>query len=45
MGIPEGERGLAALEDEDRYARLAQSGFRLAAPTPIFPRLDVSADG
>jgi methionyl-tRNA synthetase len=40
MGIPATERDLAALADEDRYARLAGSGFTLAAPTPIFPRLE-----
>ena len=45
MGVPAGERDYAALEDESRYARLAASGFRLAAPTPIFPRLDMPAEG
>ena len=37
MGVPESERSYAALEDEGRYARLAASGFILAAPSPIFP--------
>jgi len=43
MGIPAGERTFGALEDRDSYARLAASGFRLAAPTPIFPRLEMPA--
>jgi methionyl-tRNA synthetase len=45
MGVPARERSYAALEDEDSYKRLAASGFVLAAPTPIFPRLDMPADG
>src|SRR5688572_32502684 len=40
MGVPPGERDYAALEDADSYERLAGSGFRLALPTPIFPRLE-----
>jgi methionyl-tRNA synthetase len=40
MGVPEGERSLAALADTDRYARLVASGFELQPPSPIFPRLD-----
>jgi methionyl-tRNA synthetase len=43
MGVPQGERDFAALKDEGRYGRLAGSGFTLAAPTPIFPRLDSPA--
>jgi methionyl-tRNA synthetase len=43
MGIPADERNLAALADEERYARLAASGFRLEPPTPIFPRLEAVA--
>jgi methionyl-tRNA synthetase len=45
MGVPAGERDFAALQDEGRYERLAASDFRLAVPTPIFPRLDVPAEG
>jgi methionyl-tRNA synthetase len=45
MGIPANERDFAALEDADSYARLAGSGFRLAAPTPIFPKLDMPVEG
>ena len=41
MGIPPGARDMAALRDPDWYARLAASGFRLTAPTPIFPRLEL----
>jgi methionyl-tRNA synthetase len=40
MGVPETGRDYAALEDEGRYARLAESGFKLALPSPIFPRMD-----
>ncbi|MBB5698737.1 methionine--tRNA ligase [Sphingomonas yantingensis] len=35
------ERDHAALADEGWYARKAGEGFRIVAPTPIFPRLDV----
>ncbi|HVQ08748.1 MAG TPA: methionine--tRNA ligase [Allosphingosinicella sp.] len=45
MGVPAGERDYAALGDEGRYARLAASGFLLAAPSPIFPRLEAPAEG
>jgi methionyl-tRNA synthetase len=44
MGIPAGERSYAALEDADSYERLAASDFRLAAPTPIFPRLELPVE-
>ncbi|HEY1604361.1 MAG TPA: methionine--tRNA ligase [Allosphingosinicella sp.] len=44
LGVPAEERDFAALEDEGRYARLAESGFTLAAPVPIFPRLEMPAD-
>ncbi|MDP8995174.1 MAG: methionine--tRNA ligase [Pseudomonadota bacterium] len=40
MGVPQGERDYAALEDADAYRRLAASGFTLALPTPVFPRLE-----
>ena len=45
MGIPAGERDYAALADAGSYDRLAASGFMLAAPTPIFPRLEPLAEG
>lgn len=38
------DRSLAALSDESWYAALAESGFRLAPPTPIFPRLEMKAE-
>ncbi|MBA3676292.1 MAG: methionine--tRNA ligase [Sphingosinicella sp.] len=44
MGIPEAERSFAALGETDSYKRLADSGFRLALPTPIFPRLELPAE-
>jgi len=44
MGIPAEERSFAALEDSEGYARLAASGFKLALPTPIFPRLEMPAE-
>jgi methionyl-tRNA synthetase len=45
MGVPEGERDYAALEDPGSYERLAKSGFRLGLPTPIFPKLEAPAEG
>ncbi|PSJ37223.1 methionine--tRNA ligase [Allosphingosinicella deserti] len=44
MGIPPGERDLAALADPGRYSRLTASGFTLQAPTPLFPRLEAPAE-
>ncbi|WP_129792419.1 methionine--tRNA ligase [Sphingosinicella sp. CPCC 101087] len=44
MGVPEGERDFAALEDPDSYDRLAASAFRLVPPTPIFPRLELPVE-
>jgi methionyl-tRNA synthetase len=44
LGVPAGERDYAALADQGRYARLAGSGFRLTAPTAIFPRIALPAD-
>lgn len=44
MGVPAAERTYAALEDEGRYGRLAGSGFTLAAPTPIFPRIEAAGE-
>ncbi|HEX8216292.1 MAG TPA: methionine--tRNA ligase [Allosphingosinicella sp.] len=43
MGVPADERDFAALADSGRYRRLAASGFTLALPTPIFPRLELPA--
>ncbi|MDT9597663.1 methionine--tRNA ligase [Sphingosinicella rhizophila] len=44
MGVPENERDFQALADDDRYSRLADSGFMLETPQPIFPRLEMIAD-
>lgn len=41
MGIAADERDFAALADPDWFAKLADSGFSLGQPTPLFPRLDV----
>jgi methionyl-tRNA synthetase len=41
MGVPAGERDYAALEDARSYERLARSDFRLALPTPLFPKLEL----
>ena len=43
MGVPAPERDYAALDDPASYDRLARSGFTLAPPTPIFPKLEVPA--
>jgi methionyl-tRNA synthetase len=45
MGVPESERSFAALADAGRHKRLAQSGFKLDPPKPVFPRLELPADG
>ncbi len=44
MGVPAHERDYAALEDDSRHVRLVASGFTLAPPTGIFPRLEMPAD-
>jgi len=44
MGVPGDERDYAALADEGRYGRLAGSGFVLAPPSAIFPRLEAPAE-
>jgi methionyl-tRNA synthetase len=40
MGIPAGDRSLAALSDKGRYGRLVETGFTLQQPVAIFPRLE-----
>ncbi|HJQ16845.1 MAG TPA: methionine--tRNA ligase [Allosphingosinicella sp.] len=45
MGIAIGARGYAAIGDGGSYATLAASGFRLGTPTPIFPRIELPAEG
>ena len=34
------ERDHAAIDDDGWYDRLAAAGFRIASPTPVFPRLE-----
>ena len=45
MGIPENERNFAALGDTTWYERLRASGFTLAQPVGVFPRLDLPTSG
>jgi methionyl-tRNA synthetase len=45
IGVPLNERSYAELGDADSYQRIAASDFRLTAPTPIFPKLEVPAEG
>jgi methionyl-tRNA synthetase len=44
LGAAPGERDFAALRDPEWYPRLAASGFRLAQPTGVFPRLELPAE-
>ncbi|TMM49923.1 methionine--tRNA ligase [Qipengyuania marisflavi] len=44
LGIPADGRDYAALADNDWFARLAGVGHTIAAPKPVFPRLDLPAD-
>ena len=39
------DRDHAALADRDWYGRLSGQGFRIVAPTPIFPRLELKDAG
>lgn len=41
MGVAEDARDFAALADADWFAKLVESGFRVAQPVPIFPRLEL----
>jgi methionyl-tRNA synthetase len=41
LGIPDGERNYTDLADTEWYMRLVESGFTVAKPTPIFPRLEL----
>ena len=38
------DRNHAAIDDDGWYARRADSGVPLAAPTPAFPRLEMPAE-
>jgi methionyl-tRNA synthetase len=44
LGIPAQERSYAALSDADWFTRLVASGFTVAPPTPLFPRLELPAE-
>ncbi len=45
LGIPAAERTYADLRDnKDWFERLVASGFTVAPPTPLFPRLELAAD-
>lgn len=44
LGIPADERSYSALGDTDWFNRLIASGFTVAPPTPLFPRLELPAD-
>jgi len=44
LGIPESGRTYAALADTDWFARLVASGFTVAPPTPLFPRLELPVE-
>ncbi|MEP6786508.1 MAG: methionine--tRNA ligase [Sphingomonadales bacterium] len=43
MGMPKDKRNQKGIATLDWYADLASSDFRLGAPTPIFPRLELPA--
>lgn len=43
LGIPEGNRTLSGIR-EHWYSPLAEGGFRLAQPVPLFPRLEMPAE-
>lgn len=44
LGIPADERSYAALADTAWFDRLVASGFTIAPPTPLFPRLELPAE-
>ena len=44
MGIPADARDFAALADPEWYQRLVASGFALAQPVGVFPRLELPAE-
>ncbi|GAB4475922.1 MAG: methionine--tRNA ligase [Erythrobacter tepidarius] len=44
LGVPGNARGYAALADRDWFNRLVASGFTVAPPTPLFPRLELPAE-
>ena len=44
LGIPAGERDLAALDDTEWFARRVATGEPLGQPSPAFPRLELPAE-
>jgi methionyl-tRNA synthetase len=44
LGIPAGERDLAALADTTWYARRVATGEALGQPSPAFPRLELPVE-
>jgi methionyl-tRNA synthetase len=44
MGIPENERAFKVLLDVDWIVRLVQSGYRVAQPVGVFPRLEMPTE-
>ena len=44
LGAAVDERDHAAIDDDGWYERSVVAGFRLAPPTPVFPRLDMPAE-
>ena len=41
MGVTEGERDYAALDNADWFANLVGSGLELQKPEGVFPRLEL----
>lgn len=41
LGVPTEERSYAALDDTEWFHRLVASGYRVAQPVPVFPRLEL----
>ena len=44
LGIPTDERSYAAFYDGEWFDRLVGSGFTVAPPTPLFPRLELPSE-
>jgi methionyl-tRNA synthetase len=44
LGIPTDERSYAAIDDASWFNRLLASGYTVAPPTPLFPRLELPAE-
>jgi methionyl-tRNA synthetase len=44
MGLPPEQRGYVAIRAGEWFQQLAESGFTLAPPKPLFPRLELPAE-